>query len=178
MAEHPVEARTIVVRFHGQTLKIHQLFLHWQVTRMVRDPAVNRAVRKYHVGSSPTLPAFTSDPFSDSESRSRCVIFLPVITFTNTLLTLKHCATTCQHRRGQRGLPTLFPLRAMLPISTHHLTAMPTCSITNVTGCAGFVMGTWRVGRDARSALMAASSKRTAQGDSTNFISTLPGPPG
>ena len=56
MAEHLVEAQTIVVRFHGQTPIIYHFmtfyyFLSpWQVPRMVRDPAVNRAVSKRPCG--------------------------------------------------------------------------------------------------------------------------------
>jgi hypothetical protein len=57
MAEHPVEARTIVVRFHGQA-PLAFMKSPWQVTRMVRDPAVNRAVREHHAGSSPALSDF------------------------------------------------------------------------------------------------------------------------
>ncbi len=62
VAERPVEARITVVRFHGQTPAIHRFVRsRWQVPRMVRDPAVNRAVRKHPVGSSPTLPATYAD---------------------------------------------------------------------------------------------------------------------
>ena len=171
VAERPVEARITVVRFHGQTPTFRHLIRSpWQVPRMVRDPAVNRAVREHHVGSIPTLPATYDD-------RSETVdLTVDTDHMKTTIPPSRRCAES-----HPKQPPPLTAERVMSPrpLTTNASRATTARSIPSATWSFG-VGGGYGVGVSEATGAMPNSVKRataTTHSDCHHF-SFLPEPSG
>ena len=160
-----------MVRFHGQTPTFRQLIRSpWQVPRMVRDPAVNRAVRKHHVGSSPTLPA-TYDDISVPLD-----IAVDTDHMNDTIPPRRRCA---ESHLKQPSPPTTSRVMSPRPLITNASRATTARSIPSAAWSFGGGRGCG-VGTSESMGAMQAAVKRvpaTTQNDCHTF-SFLPEPSG